>query len=125
MEKNREVLSIDEMANFCKKKGFLTQSSEIYGGFAGFWDYLFLGSELKKNIKDSWWNFFVRSRGDIEGIDGSIITSPKVWEASGHVDSFSDVFVKCKKCKKASKVDRLELGKVKCEFCGGDFDEKN
>ncbi|MCA9487360.1 MAG: glycine--tRNA ligase [Nanoarchaeota archaeon] len=122
---NKEVLSIEEMANFCKKKGFITRSAEIYGGFAGFWDYLFLGVELKKNIESSWWNFFVRGREDIVGIDGSIITSPQVWKSSGHVDSFSDVFVKCKKCKKASKIDKAELGKLKCENCGGSFDEEN
>lgn len=113
-------LSIDEMATFCKKKGFVARSGEIYGGFAGFWDYLFLGTELKKNLKDSWWNFHVRQREDIEGIDGAIITHPEVWKASGHVDGFSDVFVVCKKCKKPGKVDKNELGKVNCD-CGGEY----
>jgi glycyl-tRNA synthetase len=122
---NKKSLSIDEMANFCRKKGFISKSGEIYGGFAGFWDYLFLGSELKNNLKNSWWNFFVRSRQDVEGIDGSILTSPEIWKASGHVDSFSDLFVKCLKCKKSSKIDKSDLGKVKCEFCGGKFDEEN
>lgn len=124
MEENKQILSIDEMATFCKKKGFITKSGEIYGGFAGFWDYLFLGSELKKNLKDSWWNFHVRERDDTQGIDGAIITHPQVWKASGHVDSFSDVFVICKKCKKPGKVDKNELGKVKCD-CGGEYDEKS
>ncbi|NCN87052.1 glycine--tRNA ligase [archaeon] len=121
---NKEILSIDEMASFCKKKGFITKSGEIYGGFSGFFDYLFLGSELKKNIKDNWWNFFVQRREDTVGIDGAIITHPDVWKASGHVDSFSDVFVVCKKCKKPGKVDKSELGKINCE-CGGEYDITN
>ena len=118
-------LSIDEMASFCKKKGFIVKSGEIYGGFQGFFDYLFLGAELKKNLKDSWWNFHVREREDIEGIDGAIITNPEVWKASGHVDSFSDVLITCKKCKKADKVDKNEIGKIKCPSCGGEIDWDN
>ena len=118
-------LSIDELATFCKKKGFIIKSGEIYGGFQGFFDYLFLGAELKRNLKDSWWNFHVRAREDIEGIDGAIITNPEVWKASGHVDSFSDVLITCKKCKKADKVDKNEIGKVKCPSCGGEIDWDN
>jgi len=117
-------ISIEDMAVFCKRKGFVFQSGEIYGGLAGFWDFGPVGVELKNNIKKEWWKYHVYQRGDIVGMDGSIITHPKVWKASGHVDSFSDVFVVCKKCKKASKIDRAELGKVKCDFCGGEFDEK-
>jgi len=119
-----EKPSIDEMANFCKRKGFVYPSGEIYGGLAGFWDFGPLGSELKKNIKDAWWTFHVHQREDIAGIDGSIITNPKVWEASGHVGSFIDVAVVCKKCKNKSKVDKHELGKVRCEKCGGEFESK-
>ncbi|MDA3835989.1 MAG: glycine--tRNA ligase [Nanoarchaeota archaeon] len=122
---NKQVLSIEDMATFCKKKGFVDRSADIYGGFAGFWDYLFLGAELKGNMKDAWWSFFVRGREDIEGIDGSIITHPDVWKASGHVDNFSDVFVTCLSCKKDGKVDRSEVGKVKCDYCGGDLDWEN
>ena len=125
VEVKKEVLSIDEMATFCKAKGFVTRSGEIYGGFAGFWDYLFLGSEMKMNIKNAWWDFNVREREDVEGIDGAIITHPETWKASGHVDNFNDVLVVCKKCKKADKVDKNEMGKVKCEQCGGDFDWDN
>ena len=116
-----EKTSIGELAVFCKRKGFVYQSGEIYGGFAGFWDYGHLGVELKNNIKKAWWRFHVHQREDIVGIDGSIITHPDVWRASGHVGSFSDIFVVCKKCKKPSKIDKSELGKVKCE-CGGDYD---
>jgi len=116
-------ISIEDMAMFCKRKGFVYPSAEIYGGIAGFWDYGPLGVELNNNLKNNWWNFHVRKREDVVGIDGSIITNPKVWKASGHVDSFSDIFVVCKKCKKPGKVDKNELGKVKCPNCGGDFDE--
>jgi len=117
-------ISIEDLSTFCKRKGILYPSAEIYGGAAGFWDYGHLGSELKNNIKSEWWNFHVRQREDMVGIDGSIITNPRVWQASGHVDSFSDLFVVCKKCKKPGKVDKNELGKVKCPNCGGDFEEK-
>jgi len=117
-------LSIEELTNFCKSKGFIYPSSAIYGGYSGFWDFGHLGSELKNNLKKEWWKFHVYQREDVVGIDGSIITSPKVWEASGHIDSFSDIFVVCKKCKKPGKVDKNELGKVKCDNCGGDYEEK-
>ncbi len=127
IEMKKEVLptkiSVEELANFCKRRGFVYQSGEIYGGFAGFWDFGHLGVELNNNIKNEWWKFHVSQRKDIVGIDGSIITHPQVWKASGHVDSFNDVFVVCKKCKKPGKVDKHELGKVKCE-CGGEYDEK-
>ena len=116
-------INVEEMAIFCKKKGFIYQSGEIYGGFAGFWDFGHLGVELNNNLKNEWWKFHVYQRKDIVGIDGSIITHPQIWKASGHIDSFNDVFVVCKKCKKPGKVDRHELGKVKCE-CGGEYDEK-
>jgi len=120
MNKN---ISINDMAIFCKRKGFVYPSAEIYGGFAGFFDYGPFGVELKNNLKKNWWDFHVRQREDIVGIDGSIMTNPEVWKASGHEESFSDLFVVCKKCKKVNKIDKSELGKVKCEFCGGDYDE--
>ena len=127
IEMKKEILptkiNVEEMAMFCKKKGFIYQSGEIYGGFAGFWDFGHLGVELNNNLKNEWWRFHVSQRKDVVGIDGSIITHPQVWKASGHVDSFNDVFVVCKKCKKPGKVDRHELGKVKCE-CGGEYDEE-
>ena len=122
-ELEKAKISIEDMTVFCKKKGFVYQSGEIYGGLAGFWDFGPLGVELKNNLKKAWWQFHVCQREDVVGIDGSIITHPRVWEASGHVDSFSDLFVVCKKCKKPNKIDKSELGKVKCE-CGGDYDEK-
>jgi len=118
-------ISVDDMAMFCKRKGFVYASGEIYGGLAGFWDFGPLGAELKNNLKREWWKYHVYSREDVVGIDGSIITHPMVWKASGHVDSFSDVFVVCKECKKPSKIDRAEIGKVKCINCQGEYDFAN
>jgi glycyl-tRNA synthetase len=114
-------LSIEDMATFCKKKGLVFQSGDIYGGLAGFFDFGPECVELKNNIKREWWKFHVQEREDIVGIDGSIITNPKVWEASGHVANFNDVYVKCKKCKKPNKMDKSEIGKTKCE-CGGEYE---
>ncbi|MBD3202708.1 glycine--tRNA ligase [Candidatus Woesearchaeota archaeon] len=98
-------ISIDEMASFCKKKGFIFQNSEIYGGMAGFFDYGPAGSEMKKNIKDYWWKYHVQDREDVVGIDGAIITHPKVWVASGHVSSFQDIMLECRKCKFQERAD--------------------
>ncbi|MCK4647678.1 glycine--tRNA ligase, partial [Candidatus Pacearchaeota archaeon] len=118
----KQDISIEDMAVFCKRRGFVYSSGDIYGGFAGFWDFGHLGVELKNNIKQSWWDFHVRQRDDIVGIDGSIITNPKVWEASGHVSNFLDVAVTCKKCGNKTKIDKHEVGKVNCEKCGGEFE---
>lgn len=117
----KKQISIEDMTAFCKRRGFVYPSADIYGGMAGFWDFGHIGTEMKNNLKQDWWNFFVRQRNDIVGIDGSIITNPKVWKASGHVEGFNDVLVVCKKCKKADKVDAHEIKKVKCP-CGGEFD---
>ena len=119
----KKELTIEELANFCKKKGFVYPSGEIYGGLGGFWDFGHLGVELKNNIKKEWWKFHVY-REDMAGIDGSIITNPKVWEASGHVKSFVDVAVVCKKCGNKTKIDKHEIGKVKCEKCKGEYISK-
>ena len=95
---DKPKLTIDEMATFCKRKGFAYPNSEIYGGISGFYDFGHLGVNLKNNIKQEWWKTFVQQRDDVVGIDGSIITHPMVWKASGHVDGFADVLVDCKKC---------------------------
>jgi glycyl-tRNA synthetase len=120
-KEKEDGFGIDELAMFCKRKGFVYPSGEIYGGLGGFWDFGHLGVELKNNIKREWWKFYVQQREDMTGIDGSIITNPKVWEASGHVASFVDVAVVCKKCGNKKKVDKHEVGKIKCEKCGGEF----
>jgi len=120
-----EKLTIEDMAVFCKRKGFVYPSSEIYGGFAGFWDFGHLGVELKNNIKNEWWNFHVTQREDIVGIDGSVITHPKVWQASGHVGSFEDVILTCSKCREKTRADHLILEKLEINVEGSSINEIN
>ena len=98
---------MEKIVALCKRRGFVFQSSEIYGGINGFWDYGPAGTELKRNIKDAWWNDTVRSRTDVVGLDASIIMHPKVWEASGHVTGFRDPMVECMKCKGRWRADQL------------------
>ncbi len=98
---------MEKIVALCKRRGFVFQSSEIYGGINGFWDYGPAGAELKRNIKDAWWNDVVRSRTDVVGLDASIIMHPKVWEASGHVDGFRDPMVECMKCKGRWRADQV------------------
>ena len=118
----KSKITVEELANFCKTKGFIFRSSDIYGGFSGFWDFGPLGVELFNNIKQHWWNYFVYQKENVVGIDASIISHPKTWKASGHLNNFNDVFVKCKKCKKTNKLDEAELGKVNCD-CGGSYEK--
>jgi len=117
-----EKISIDELANFCKRKGLVFKSSEIYGGFSGFWDFGPLGVELFNNLKAAWWKYFVQDKENMTGIEASVISHPRTWRASGHLSSFSDVAVVCKKCKKSTKVDKSELETAKCDNCGGEFE---
>ena len=91
--------TMDEVVNVCKRRGIIFQSSEIYGGFAGFFDYGPIGVELRANIKKAWWRDMIQRREDMVGLDSSIIASPKVWAASGHLDGFSDPMVDCKESK--------------------------
>ncbi len=107
MENSDNKSSLDALVSLCKRRGFIFQSSEIYGGFAGFWDYGPLGCELKKNIKDSWWKETVRLREDVEGLDASIIMHPSIWKASGHLDTFADPMSMCKACKKLVRADQI------------------
>ncbi len=119
----QKKISIDELAKFCKEKGFVFRSSDIYGGYAGFWDFGPLGIEMFNNIKKDWWSFFVQKRDNMVGMEASIISHPKTWKASGHIANFNDVAVICKKCKTATKIDKSEVGKVNCK-CGGEFEVK-
>ena len=116
-------ISIEELTKFCKAKGFVFRSSDIYGGFTGFWDFGPLGVELFKNIKEDWWNHFVYQKTNMVGINASVISHPRTWKASGHLESFKDIAVVCKKCKKATKIDASEFGKVRCE-CGGEYEKQ-
>ncbi len=99
---------MDKLVSLCKRRGFIFQSSEIYGGTGSVWDYGPLGVELKRNVKDNWWNAMVRSRDDVEGLDAAILMHPRVWEASGHVGGFVDPLVDCKTCKGRFRADKLE-----------------
>jgi glycyl-tRNA synthetase len=97
---------MEKIVSLCKRRGFIFQSSEIYGGINGFWDYGPLGAELKRNVKELWWNTMTRQRDDVVGLEATIIMHPKVWEASGHVDTFSDPMIDCKTCKGRFRADQ-------------------
>ncbi len=119
-EKTKEPkrLTIEELSAFCKRKGFVYPNSEIYGGMSGFFDYGPLGVELKNSIKQEWWKAHVQQRSDIVGMDGSIISHPKVWEASGHVANFTDIMAKCSKCGASTRADHIVEDKAKISTAG-------
>lgn len=100
---------MEKIVSLCKRRGFVFPGSEIYGGLANSWDYGPLGVELKNNIKQAWWNRFVRRRGDMVGLDAALIMNPKVWEASGHLATFSDPLVECPECHLRFRADQLPL----------------
>lgn len=112
---------MEKLVSLCKRRGFIFPSSQIYGGINGLWDFGPLGTELKRNVRDDWWLVNVRWRDDVVGMDTSIITHPRVWQASGHLDGFHDSLVDCKSCKQRFRVDQLEA-KV-CPACGGELTE--
>jgi glycyl-tRNA synthetase len=128
---------MDLLVSLCKRRGFIYPGSEIYGGFANSWDYGPYGTELRNNIKQAWWRKFIQMRGDVVGIETPIIMHPKVWEASGHLQTFTDPLVDCKKCHKRYRADHLleakqaepgydkekpaDLKSLKCPNCGGEF----
>jgi glycyl-tRNA synthetase len=97
---------MEKIVSLCKRRGFIFQSSEIYGGINGFWDYGPLGAELKRNVKELWWNTMTRQRDDVAGLEATIIMHPQIWKASGHVDTFSDPMVDCKTCKGRFRADQ-------------------
>ena len=99
---------MEKIVALCKRRGFIFQSSEIYGGLNGAWDYGPLGVELKRNLKDYWWRCMTQMRDDIVGFDGSILMNAAVWKASGHVDTFSDPLVECMLTKKRYRADQIE-----------------
>lgn len=117
---------MDTLVSLCKRRGIIFQSSEIYGGINGFWDFGPVGCEIKRRIKDSWWRRMVTHRDDVVGIDTSIIAHPETWIASGHVASFNDPMVDCKACKKRFRADDLPEStkghpKGTCPECGGEL----
>ncbi|MBR3139140.1 glycine--tRNA ligase [Candidatus Saccharibacteria bacterium] len=122
---------LEDIVSLCKRRGFVFPGSDVYGGFAGTWDFGPLGVILKKKIMDEWWKFFVEDREDIYGIDAAIIMNPKTWEASGHTATFADPLVECKECKSRFRADKIADGinesvtteeflatHTKCPVCG-------
>lgn len=109
-------VSMDDIVSLCKRRGFIFQGSEVYGGLAGTWDYGPLGVQLKKNVMDLWWKMFVEMRDDMVGVDAAILMNPKTWVASGHVDTFTDPLVECSQCKGRYRADKVDLSK--CPQCG-------
>jgi len=112
---------MDKVVSLCKRRGFVFPGSEIYGGLQGFYDYGPLGVEMKNNLKKMWWKWMTVDHKDVVGIDGAIITHPKVWEASGHIKGFVDPLSECKKCHHRFKVDDLKT--KNCPDCGGELTE--
>lgn len=123
--------NLDNIVSLCKRRGFIFQGSDVYGGMAGTWDFGPLGTLLKKNIMDAWWEFFVENRNDIYGIDAAIIMNPRTWVASGHTATFADPLVECKECKSRFRADKIAEGinesvtteeflntHTKCPVCG-------
>jgi glycyl-tRNA synthetase len=114
--KNELEQKMQAVVSLCRRRAFLFQSSEIYGGLNGCWDYGPMGVELKRNVKEAWWRDMVTQRTDVVGVDCSILMNPKVWEASGHIKSFTDPMVDCTKCKGRFRADHIVNGQ--CPTCG-------
>jgi glycyl-tRNA synthetase len=119
-EKNNDLM--EKIVSLCKRRGFIFQGSEIYGGLSGTYDYGHFGLALKNNIKQNWWKKFVDNRRDMYGVDAAILMNSKVWEASGHVAGFSDPLVECEECHHRFRADQLTDTK-KCPDCGGKLGE--
>jgi glycyl-tRNA synthetase len=121
MDFKADAQRMEKIVSLCKRRGFIFQSSEIYGGLSGLWDYGPLGVELKRNVKNYWWRVMVHERDDIVGMDGSILTHPEVFKASGHVEGFSDPMVDCRTCKARLRADQVveKKGVQQCPNCGG------
>ena len=113
----------EKTINLCIRRGLIFPSSEIHGAQGGFFDYGPAGVEIKRNLEAAWWKYFVRDREDIVGMDGAIISPAGVWKASGHVDSFNDPLVECKKCKKRFRADQLIEGALKINVDGMPLDK--
>ena len=102
------MVDMDTLVSLCKRRGFVFQSSEIYGGLGSAWDYGPLGVELKRNIRNLWWRDVVHLRRDVLGLEAAVLMHPRVWEASGHLERFSDPMVDCKACKRRFRADQID-----------------
>jgi glycyl-tRNA synthetase len=116
MSDKKTDVTMEDIVSLCKRRGFIFQGSEIYGGLAGTWDYGPLGVQLKKNLMDLWWKTFVESREDMVGVDAAILMNPKAWQASGHVETFTDPLVECTNCNGRFREDKIDISK--CPTCG-------
>ena len=117
---------IEKIVSLCKRRGFVYPNSEIYGGISGIYDFGPLGVELRNNIRRFWWWSMVQTNDNVVGIEGAIITHPRVWEASGHVENFVDRLVDCKNCKRRFRYDHLpeeDVRQNRCPVCGGELTE--
>lgn len=116
-------VSLETIVSLCKRRGFIYQGSEVYGGLAGTWDYGPLGVALKRNVTNLWWKTFVEDRNDMYAVDSAILMNQKVWQASGHVDTFTDPLVECSNCHNRFRADKIDTSK--CPSCGkeGTFGE--
>ena len=117
MAEPKENPHMEKIVSLCKRRGFVFQSSEIYGGINGFWDYGPLGAELKRNVKELWWHTMTRQRDDVAGLEATIIMSPQIWKASGHVDTFSDPMCDCLLTKKRFRADQIEPQSANQQWC--------
>jgi glycyl-tRNA synthetase len=120
-EPSQAKIDMEKLVSLCRRRGFIFPSSEIYGGLSSCWDYGPLGVELKRNIKDAWWRAVVQQRDDTVGLDASILMHPQTWQASGHIEGFSDPLVECKGCHLRWRADELKTDK--CPECGGELTE--
>jgi len=114
-------VNMEKVASLCKRRGFIFPSSEIYGGLSSCWDYGPMGVELKRNVKEAWWKAMIQERGDVVGIDTSIMMHPTVWKASGHIDSFTDPLAECKICHLRWRAS--DITDNKCPQCGAALTE--
>lgn len=123
MADKKPEVTMDDIVSLCKRRGFIFQGSEVYGGLAGTWDYGPLGVTLKKNLMDLWWKTFVEDRDDMVGLDAAILMNPRTWRASGHIDTFTDPLIECSNCKGRFRADKIDASK--CPVCGkeGTFGE--
>ena len=122
MSKEKTNSLMEKITSLAKRRGFIYQSSEIYGGLNSCWDYGPIGVELKRNVKSAWWDYMIHRRNNIVGLDCSILMSPSVWKASGHIKNFTDPLVDCKKCKKRWRLDKIK-DPTQCPECGGELTE--
>ena len=121
MPRTLPYADMDKILSLSKRRGFVFQSSEVYGGLASTWDYGPLGVELKRNVKEAWWRAVVVERDDVVGLDAAILMHPRVWEASGHVENFSDPLVECRQCHRRFREDQLDTNR--CPECNGELTE--